>query len=174
MIKTAGIRSQGTSQIANCETCIPTIRLMNVNIAFEYWRDRALTAEHRQMELDSDLTQARCRSGRVSAENVAIAQAASALLVALGDETEHGTLIANLHTALECGYTQSMASAASNAVSVHVAASVIRRMLAKMKTREQLARAAEKWALEQMLRKRLSIERIEPWAVGGYEIGRRK
>lgn len=47
-------------------------------MALDYWQDRARVAEQRQSELDCELTQARCRLGRVSAENVAIAEAAEA------------------------------------------------------------------------------------------------
>ena len=117
-------------------------------MAVDYWRNCAQVAFNRQIQLDEQLTQARCRAGRVSAENVAIAQAAQALLSAIRDDDEAlRPLAANLCTALASGYTQSMAAAASNAVPIYAATEVIRRMLAKMKTGDKLERAAERWAV---------------------------
>jgi len=137
-------------------------------MAVDYWRDRARIAEHRQIGLDSDLIQARCRAGRVSAENVAIALAAHALLKALGDDPGEvlAPLVSNLRSALDSAYTVGMNCAIGNAVSVYEAAIVIRRMLVKMNTGEKLSRAAQKWATEQMLRKRIDLAKIQKWAIG--------
>jgi len=142
---------------------------MSLHIAVDYWRDRERIALHRQMELDAELTQARCRAGRVSAENAAIALAAHALLGALGDDPGErlAPLVTDLRAALNGAYTQGMNCAVGNAVSVYEAATVITRMLHKMKTGEKMTRAAVKWATEQMLRKRIDLVKIQKWTIGG-------
>jgi hypothetical protein len=138
-------------------------------MAVDYWRDRAHAAEYRKMELDSQLTQARCRAGRVSAENVAIALAAHELLDTLGDRPGEAVapLAANLRTALDGAYTRGMNGTMGNAVNLYLAMGIIREMLKRMKTGEKLTRAAVKWATEQMLRKRIDLASIPRWAIGG-------
>ena len=71
-------------------------------------------------------------------------------------------LAANLRVALQGGYTQGMAGAVSESVSVQTAQSVIREMLKRMKTGEKLTCAATTWSLERLLRKRISLVGIQP------------
>lgn len=141
---------------------------MNFPIAVDYWRDRARVAEQRNCELDSELIQARIRSGRASAENAAVGLAAHALLEALGHSPSEAIAAAayNLRAALDGAYTVGINCKIGNAVDVYEAAAVIRRMLARMNTGEKLARAAKKWAIEQMLRKRIDLANIQKWAIG--------
>ena len=142
---------------------------MSLHIAVDYWRDRERIALHRQMELDAEMTQARCRAGRASAENAAIALAAHALLDALGDDPgeELKALMGDLGAALNGVYTQGINCAVGNAVSVYEATTVIVQMLRKMKTGEKMTHAAVKWATEQMMRRRINLAKIQKWTVGG-------
>ena len=121
------------------------------------------------MELDAELTQARCRAGRASAENAAITLAANALLDGLGNDPGEklAPLVAELRASLNGACTQGMNCAIGNAVSVYEATGVVRRMLEKMKTGEKMTRAAVKWATEQMLRKRIDLAKIQKWTIGG-------
>ena len=135
-------------------------------MAVDYWQDRARIAEDREWKLDEQLTQARCRAGHVSAENVGITEAAQALLNAIREDDEVlRPLAANLRTALQGGYTQGMASALGDAVNVYEAQAVIREMIKRLKLGEKLARAAAKWSMERLLRKRISFNDIHPSAI---------
>jgi len=142
---------------------------MSWHDAVDYWRDRERVALHCQMELDAELTQARCRAGRASAENAAIALAAHALLNELGTNPSEKLepLVTDLQAALDGAYTQGINCAVGNAVSVYDAVGVIRRMLEKMSTGETMTRAAVKWATQQMLRKRIDLVKIQKWTKGG-------
>jgi hypothetical protein len=140
---------------------------MSLHMAVDYWRDRARIASDRQIQLDAELTQARCRAGRGSAENAAIALAAHALLAALENSERLRPLVADLQEALNGAYTQGMRCAIGDSVGIYEAAEVIRRMLEKMKTGDKMKRAAVKWATEQMLRKRIDLAKIQKWTIGG-------
>jgi hypothetical protein len=147
--------------------CAESIRLcdMSSNMAVDYWRGRAQAAHRREQELDEECAAARCRAGRAAARILAIAQAAEMLLAAVGERPPGDPLHAPavlLRIALDDEFTHSMHAAIEEAVSICTATESARKMLAKMKVRDEIRIAATKWLFDRLRRRAISIERTYP------------
>lgn len=106
----------------------------------------------RALQLEAELAAARERERRMTAELVALLGAAQALIGADGDADALAGATAGLRAALAGDQVQALVLELQETTSTATLHAVLRRMFAKMRTREALAQAAERWVIDQLRR----------------------
>jgi len=106
----------------------------------------------RALQLEAELAAARERERRTTAELVVLVVAAQALAAARDDADALARAMADLQAALAAECTQAVIIELQETTPTATLYAVLRRMFARMRTREALARAAERWVVDQLRR----------------------